>query len=295
MDSPPWRSFIVYSLSIFLTAFPFCAQAMKWHLDCIPYLEKHSDQNEAQQAIIFDLLNLSQLPDKISPAPQDSKTIQTFPHSDVPELLQIEDLKKNGMIPHELQTARDYAIFLKRKYNQHFVLISDFRGQAVPVFDGLVFDPNTEQIVANVSLKFASIKMPFIKLELLKESMEGRLNYEYESGLLRTPARWFMAVNSRGSLGGIRRAKNFSAMLEKTRILINLFGLFTTGRGGFGSRPMRTVIDVRNHGYPFAYFKEPDVQQTLLEIMQKNPRHHLTLLWNDHEVFEIDASGIKLQ
>lgn len=270
--------------ALLLLVFATTANAMQWDLECADLLAVSSQQTAAVE-VIRNLLAVEDLPLRHIPVSYDEE---------VPELLSFAPISPHEVAAHELRTARDYAIFLKQIRNHRFILLSHWGGRSVPVFDGLAFDSQSNQVVANISLKYASVRMGKVQLEALKHSLVGRLDAESELHHLRSPAFWFLATNHRPNFSRLNRSPDYLAMLARTRQLTELFGLFNRGQSGWGDREFRTVWDVRNHGYPFAFFKEPHVQEAIFEIVRNAPGQALTLLWNSQEVVEIDRSGVRL-
>lgn len=67
------------------------------------------------------------------------------------------------------------------------MLVSDFGGQSVPVFDGLVIDSMTGRPMYNVSLKHASIRISNMNAETLLSSLSGRVDSSFEHRRLSSP------------------------------------------------------------------------------------------------------------
>ncbi len=202
-------------------------------------------------------------------------------------------------LDHEMRTAQDYANFVARAYGQQFLYVGDFLSRSVPLFDGVVLSRDLHGLY-NVSLKYASVRMKETRIDTLIESMTGRLNYDFDLYGVVRPADWFQKVIARGSLGGVRRHKDYSDYLLRSRLLMNLFELFPNGRPDDQwvpyIRELRTVVDVRDHGYSIEFFLQPEVRNALIELVNSKTSQKLTLtlLWDADHVVEIDTTGIRV-
>lgn len=214
-------------------------------------------------------------------------------------LLIFETDQRRPGLDHEVRTAQQYAKFVARAYGQQFLYVGDYLRRPVPLFDGVVLSQGLDGLY-NVSLKYASVRMKEVRIGPLIESMTGRLDYDFDLYGIVHPAEWFKKVISRGSLGGVRRHKDYSDYLLRSRLLMNLFDLFPNGRPEDQwvpyIRELRTVVDVRDHGYPIEFFLQQEVQNSLIELVKSKTRQKLTLtlLWDADHVVEIDHSGIRI-
>lgn len=198
-------------------------------------------------------------------------------------------------IPHdqghknELLTARDFASFLHHQHGQRFVFAGQFKGAFVPVFDGLVLDADGDPAY-NVSLKFASFRMPFMRKETLIESLKGRLNHKDEKQRTRTLYDWLKAVNLwRPNGNGQLLIPFYERDLERGVQLAQVFGLTNPCHSHCG-RELRTVLDMRESGYSFDFVSDPEVQRDIQKVVERYGygAFTLTLLWDSARVLEFN-------
>lgn len=204
----------------------------------------------------------------------------------VPSLLHIEGAVPDTIVNHELRTARDYAIFLSRHAEERFVLISEFDGKSVPFLDGVLINKSGKPVV-NVSLKYASIKMPRISKELILHSLSGRLNHAPDLDRIKNPLEWFRKVNHLERVKISKKLKGKKERLVENSInLAKIFNFITPEGFNLLNNELRVILDMRDHGYPYSFFEDPELQKEIIFLVKNSPQVSLTLLWNQKEVIE---------
>ncbi|MBN8553938.1 MAG: hypothetical protein J0L93_00665 [Deltaproteobacteria bacterium] len=251
-----------------------------------------------------DLINferaLIELITKIAlPRSADLKTLYKLREDEKePNLLVLDDLPSEKYstteFAAELQTARDYAKFLKHHRKALFVFLSEFQGKSVPIFDGFIVNEAGERI-ENVSLKYASVSMSRISMETFLESMMGRLDHDMDLKRFDSPLGWLRAFGGGQSILKITKSKTALDIMQQTASVLGLLDLFKDGQYSLLNRGLRTVLDVRNHGYPFEWIEKPDILSSVVDLIRKTPHQFaLTLLWDSEHVIEFDARGYQV-
>ena len=217
----------------------------------------------------------------------DELTFPTLPDGENPALLVLPHVDGQPDIPHEINTARDYAEFVHRQHGQRFIFISRFEGRSVPVFDGVVVHSNGAPS-ENISLKYTSRRVIEVELETLLKAVGGRLDLTWESRHLQRPIDFFRTANGYPlSEDNFIFARNFNEQIVWTARLAALFDLYRPHSVGFG-REFRTVVDMRDSGFSFNFIRRPGnlraINQLMRDRAQKNTS--LTLLWNHQQVIE---------
>ncbi|MCB0362678.1 MAG: hypothetical protein KDD35_08145, partial [Bdellovibrionales bacterium] len=183
---------------------------------------------------------------------------------------------------------------------KRFVYTSEFANMSVPIFDGVVIDAPTGIPDVNVSLKYASIGMKKEDIDTLLESLDGRLNYDWEFAHLDHPAEWFRKFVGPVSYSG--HGKNGKSILYQhhikvTEMLIKIFDLFQDAESDvFSKRELRTVLDMRDHGYSFDFVRKPEVLERVSKIVEAKQQQNqsLTLLWDDRRVIEFTPQEVRI-
>lgn len=215
----------------------------------------------------------------------------------IPSLLRVQTKNAPYLreIPHEELTAQDYAKYLARHHQQDFVYLSDYDGVRVPLFDGLIVTSDTHVPVVNVSLKCCMAKVDDTTVSQIRSDLILRLkNHIRQSLAYENPADWFVAINE-GAQISRRSPERYENHLLRAQILASLFGLIPDPGKIVPMRPHRVVVDVRNHGYDFEFFKDLSVQNALQETVHRfHPSSPLsvTFLWDDHRGVEITSRGV---
>lgn len=197
-----------------------------------------------------------------------------------------EETPYSRLLENEIATALKYAQHLVSQ-NREFVLVSDYRGQNVPIFDGLVIDKTTSRPLFNVSLKFASIRMRNMDAGTLLESLRGRLDHSFERNRLQAENGWqrLFASDERA----LRRLS--PERLTAIRELESLFGL-KDSRGNVFGREFRTVLDMVDSGYTHEFVSQPELVRSINEMVLGSKRPEtLSLIWNEHQVLEFPQSN----
>lgn len=254
-----------------------------------------------QKAVVESLLLMSGLPRRIHTKLErhqaDPESLLGTIDPVSPGLIFLEPIDTKHTALHEILTARDYAEFLRSRYGRAFVFIASHQGKSVPFFDGVVIDPNTGESEMNISLKFASTRLVNPKVEMIRKNMLNRLQRDHRFKRLKTPDGWFKLANHLGELGEVLSHPEYDEMLRHARLLMNIFGLIRAD-GSYHPQgyELRTVVDVRDHGISFDYFRSPDVQKMLHELVLqlRDENTTLVLLWNSRRVIEVDHQGVKI-
>lgn len=189
----------------------------------------------------------------------------------------------------EIRTARDLATFLAHQQGRRFVFAGQFRGSFVPVFDGLVLDTNGLPLY-NVSLKFASVQMPEMKLESLLGSVKTRLNHKGQRQKTRSLLDWLKAVNLwRRDPDGRLFISDYQRDLLRGVQLSHIFDLNNPCRFPCG-RELRTVVDMRESGYSYEFVNDPKSREAIQKWVDKYGygAFTLTLLWDSARVIEFN-------
>lgn len=85
--------------------------------------------------------------------------------------------------------------------------------------------------------------------------------------------------------------------IESAGILMKIFGLFQDGDSDISTKKeIRTVLDMREHGYSFDFVKRSEVINGVMKIVnsEKYRNQSLTLLWDDQRVIEFTSSEVKI-
>lgn len=197
----------------------------------------------------------------------------------------VEETPYSRLLENEVATALKYARHLVSQ-SREFVLVSDYRGQSVPIFDGFVVDKTTSRPLFNVSLKFASIRMRNMDAGTLLESLRGRLDHSFERSRLEAENGWpRLFVSDERALRRLS-PERFSAIRE----LESLFGLKNSTGNIFG-REFRTVLDMVDSGYTHEFVSQPELIRSINEMVLSSKRPEtLSLIWNEHQVLEFPQS-----
>lgn len=262
-------------------------------------LERQQAEFDFREKLKVDYLNIRDIPRGISLVgePVIGKTIVGHRDREIPSLIRFEEVQNlRSVIEHEAQTARDYAKFVRRYFDQDFAFFAELNGKSVPIFDGLVLHRRTHVVQANVSLKYSSGKITEPRMEKLAEDVHSRF-YEFrrKKKVLTEPDEWFRVINNLPADGLTRALPDYENNIRNAQMLSTLFGLFTPGDKG--AREARIVVDIRHHGFSFEFFRDPMVQENLRELfVDRANRYHvsLMLLWNDRQGVEIRRNGVKL-
>ena len=268
-------------------------------------LERRQIEIEFRDRLKADYRNLRDIPRRISLVGEKTNepTIEAYRDQDTPSLIRLEPISSlRSVIFHEARTAVDYAKFVRRHFGQDFAFLAEYKGKSVPVFDGLALDAKTHEVLANVSLKYnatvvdvASLERR-VAMERLTEAISDRFSeFRRKKPVLTQPEEWFRVVNNLPSDALSRAMLDYEANIRSSQTLSSLFGLFTTK--DVGAHETRIVVDVRDYGFSFEFFKDPAVQARLRDLFVESAnRYHvsLTLLWNDHQGVIIRRNGVRL-
>lgn len=198
----------------------------------------------------------------------------------------VEETPYSRLLENEVATALKYAQHLASR-NQEFVLISEYDGRNVPIFDGIVIEKATGQTLFNVSLKFASIRMQNMDADTLLSSLTGRLNHSFERDRLKAENGWQKLFAS--DQKSLRRLA--PERLAAIRELETWFGLGNSAENPFG-REFRTVLDMVASGYSYEFVSKPELVQLINEMVLSSKRPEtLSLIWNEHQVLEFPQSN----
>ncbi len=268
-------------------------------------LERRQIEIEFRDKLKSDYLNLREIPRRISLAGEKTSepTIEAFRDEETPSLIRLEPIKNlRSIIAHEARTAVDYSKFVRNHFRQDFAFLAEYQGKSVPVFDGLVLNQHTHAVLANVSLKYNATVVDVTKMDRatamahLIEAISDRFSeFRRKKPLLTQPEEWFRVVNNLPSDALSRAGLDYEANIRSSQTLSSLFGLFTPGDKG--AHETRIVVDVRDYGFSFEFFKDPEVQAGLRDLFVESAnRYHvsLTLLWNDRQGVVIRRNGVRL-
>ena len=262
-------------------------------------LEKKNTETEFRDWLKSDYFRIRDIPKGIV-LPGQSHVgwrFQAFRDREIPSLIRIQDARSlKSIIPHEVQTAKDYAKFVRKNFGEDFAFLAEFDGMSVPIFDGVILNRKSHAVLANVSLKYNSEAVEAATLERLTEDVEARF-YEFrrKKKILTQPDEWFRVVNNLPTDSLSLALPYYETALRRALTLSTLFGLFTTGDAG--AKEARIVVDIRDHGFTFDFFRDPAVQKQLRDkFVATANRYHtsMTLLWNDRQAVEIRREGVKL-
>lgn len=253
---------------------------------------------ELREKIKVDLLKDNPVASRIVLAgerPQPN-SVQGYRDSETPSLIRIEAAgEKRTTIPHEELTARQYSVFLRNNFGQDFAYISEIQGRSVPVFDGIVLNGTSHEGIANVSLKYSSNLVASPTLAKIVKDVEVRLRQLASKAQMLTNADdWYRAVNNLPPPTFATTPDGYAGYLNFTRFISNLFGMYL----GSVTKPRETrvVVDVRDHGYDFFFFKSSLVRTTLHEAFLKSAPENvsMTLIWDERRAVVITSDGVKL-
>lgn len=275
------------------------------HFSEAQLLERRQIEIEFRDKLKADYLNLRAIPRRISlPGEKTSEpTIEAFRDEETPSLIRLEPIKNlRSIIAHEARTAVDYSKFVRNHFRQDFAFLAEYQGKSVPVFDGLVLNQHSHAVLANVSLKYNATVVDVSKMDRatamahLIEAISDRFSeFRRKKPLLTQPEEWFRVVNNLPSDALSRAGLDYENNIRSSQTLSSLFGLFTPGDRG--AHETRIVVDVRDYGFSFDFFKDPDVQAGLRDLFVESAnRYHvsLTLLWNDRQGVIIRRNGVRL-
>lgn len=193
---------------------------------------------------------------------------------------------------HELRTALDLGRFFEKWREAEFVLVTDFNGQTVPIYDGIAIDAVTRKPLANVSLK-STIHHTHPSINQFLADVKYRIGYHTDrTYMIQSPMAWFRATT-----GGLFRDVDVTKVpdqklydfLDHPRRVADLFGLFG-GRENeaaeVSSRPTWLVVDYRAFGFSYQEASRRSVLNKLPSLLwsQPDPALELFLVWNAGQV-----------
>lgn len=201
-----------------------------------------------------------------------------------PLLLLLEPLEDVHQMAHEIRTARDYARYVYETQKRNFLFVARFEGKSVPVFDGVVV--RGTRPVKNISLKYSSLKVEKVRIEILLKSLKERLDHSNE--IRRTqPLEWFRALSGAQVLSDTVITPFYKERVDSAARLASLFNLFKESDLPLG-REYQTVLDMRDSGYPFDFVSQPENKKAIQTMVSEFAEQGftLTLLWDFRRVLE---------
>ena len=199
----------------------------------------------------------------------------------LPELRRMDRLR-------ELQTARDYAVFVQRTRGWRFVLAAQYKGAFVPAFDGLLFD-HEGWPTHNISLKYWEVPGEGEDMERLLFNLYDRLGNSHEMSMNRSLMRWLSAVNTWDDLGdeGPYVIRSFERDIERGAELCHIFGLDNKHRHPCG-RHLVTVVDMRGSPYSYQELRRSENYDAIAKMVRDRGvgAFSLALLWGPERVLE---------
>ncbi len=214
--------------------------------------------------------------------------IQIFKDPRYPHFFLIDQLNEKHLVAHELRTATDYGKYLAQ-FGLGFVFVGDFQTKSVPLFDGIIIDLKTGKHVTNISLKSRQTRSTVIDIgELLKE-LEERLSLGRGFKRYMNGPGWFAAANQVGLDTKTLSSPLYFQWIRHARILADVFYIpLTDEPKNHNFRELRTVVDMRNSGYPHYLFLKPEIYNAIQKIVDERVDHKLglTLMWDADHVIE---------
>lgn len=228
-------------------------------------------------------------------APKDPELkygVRIFRDSRYPHFFLIDALNEKHLVPHELQTASNYGKYLT-KFGLGFVFVGDFQNKSVPLFDGIIIDLKTGEPVANISLKSRQTTSHVIDIEELLFELKDRLSLGRGFKKYMNGPGWFAASSQVALDKRTLTSPQYFDWIRHARILADVFHIPLTNKPkNHKFRELRTVVDMRNSGYPYNLFLKPEIQNAIQKLVDERAEHNLglTLLWDADRVIEFSRS-----
>ena len=222
--------------------------------------------------------------------PDISYGIRIFKDSRYPNFFLIDELNEKHLMHHELQTADDYAKYLKQ-FGLGFIFIGDFQSKSVALFDGIVINLKTGEPVMNISLKSRQTVSKEISVNEILDELEDRLSLGRGFKRYMNGPGWF-AANAQVTLERrVLTSPFYYTWIRHARILADIFHIpLVDEPKNHNFRELKTVVDMRKSGYPYDFFLKPEIQNAIQKIVDSRIDHKLslTLLWDSGRVIEFN-------
>lgn len=214
--------------------------------------------------------------------------VRIFRDSRYPHFFLIDGLNEKHLVSHELKTANDYGKYLTQ-FGLGFIFIGDFQSKSVPLFDGIIVDLKTGTPVANISLKSRQTRAVSIEIDELLEELRDRLSLGRGFKKYMNGPGWFAASNQVAFEERTLYSPQYFHWLRHARILADVFHIpLADSPKNYKFRELRTVIDMRNSGYPYDLFLKSEIHTAIQQIVDERADHNLglTLMWDSNHVIE---------
>lgn len=211
----------------------------------------------------------------------------------------LEPMRPENKHEKEIQTANDYAIYLKEKHGKAFVFMNEHHQRSVPFFDGFIADPESRKALIPVSLKYHSIKANNPDPRALLDSLSKRLLYK-DDLIQFVPWRWFGAANSLNHYASKPRKRSAEQYVEQIEHARNLMDIFGIDQKIPLTNPLTKgyalVVDMRDSGYPFEMFQNPQLIADIESMLNDSAisDESLTLVWSASDVVEFGPQKISI-
>lgn len=305
---PLYKSRVMTSLLIFV-----CLQAVS----CFALADRHQTSSclipllrlsinnskplvNSDETVRHDIMTIAATPYRVSVSGLQNKSngyLQGYCDGQTRALITLEPPSGVRQISHELKTARDYARFLLKNYDRAFVYLSNFNGADIPFFDGFILNPESGLPLANVSMKYISLKAQNPTFQKFADHLQDYLTYKRQFRAVSSPLNWLNAAQKHLLNAKFYASEFYHENILHAGVLASLFGLFKPNGEPTRKREIITVVDMRDSGYKMEWFlNNTRIQKNLMLIAQDHSHQNqsFTLLWSDSKVIEVNEDKIRV-
>lgn len=213
-------------------------------------------------------------------------TIHIFKDDPDDHFYVIEKINPAKSMYHEIRTAHAYAKYLS-SIGQSFVFIGEFQDRSVPLFDGITIDNRTGLAIQNISLKGFATPITKTDLKSVLDKLEARMDVKQSYAKNMNAPGWFLASNNLGRMLRSPKDPSFYDWIWHARILAEIFEVPLVNKVQKPNfREMITVVDMRNSGLDYDFFKARDVSDSVQAMVDEFAENNvgLTLIWDSSHV-----------